>query len=151
MVYRFKSASYLSGVSAQAAGEQCERLAIEGRLTAKELVNENRPEDAPLHKAFEWRDDIAAEQWREQQARHIMASLVLVREDAEPVRAFFNIVREEAEYRHIESILQSADETEALLKTALRELCAFQKKYAMLRELAGVFAETEKLLEESRL
>ena len=39
----------------------------------------------------------------------------------------------------LKSILESANDTENLLKTAFSELVAFQKKYFMLKELAGVF------------
>ena len=138
MVYSFKTGAHIRA-DAQAAGEMCERLAEEGRLTAKNLVEENRPEDAPLHGAFEWDNDEAAERWREHQARHIIGCLVVKPEKREPTRAFFNIVRSEPTYSHIESILQSANDTENLLRTAFSELSAFQKKYFMLKELAGVF------------
>lgn len=139
MVYQFKKSSYIKA-DAQVAGEMCERMAAEGRLTAKNLVDENRPEDAPLHTAFEWDDAVAAEAWRESQARHIINSLEVVTEDREPVRAYFNIVRAEPEYHHLETILQSADSTELLLKTALGELRAFERKYSQLAALAEVFA-----------
>lgn len=138
MVYSFKSGSHIKA-DAQAAGEMCEKLAAEGRLTARDLVEENRPESAPLHNEFEWNNDVAAESWREHQARHIIGCLVIKAEKKEPVRAFFNIQRSEPTYSHIESILQSKDETESLLRTALAELTAFERKYAMLKELAAVF------------
>ena len=145
MVYRFKASSYISGVDAQAAGEQCERLAGENRLTARELVKENRPESAPLHRAFEWRDEVAAENWREHQARHIIGALEVVREEAPPVRAFFNIVKAEPEYRHIDVILRSEEETERLLRTARGEFEAFRRKYGLLKKLAGLFAAYDQL------
>lgn len=138
MVYSFKSGSHIKA-DAQAAGEMCEKLAAEGRLTARDLVEENRPESAPLHNEFEWNNDAAADSWREHQARHIIGCLVIKAEKKEPVRAFFNIQRSEPTYSHIESILQSRDETESLLRTALLELTAFERKYAMLKELARVF------------
>lgn len=138
MVYSFKSGSHIKA-DAQAAGEMCEKLAAEGRLTARDLVEENRPESAPLHNEFEWNNDVAAESWREHQARHIIGCLVIKAEKKEPVRAFFNIQRSEPTYSHIESILQSRDEAESLLRTALAELTAFERKYAMLKELTAVF------------
>ena len=144
MVYKFKEGSYIKA-SAQVAGEMCEKLAEEGRLTASELVEENRPEDAPLHNAFEWDDTAAAENWREHQARHIIASIVVVEEKREPVRAFFNIQRADPQYRHIDTIMKSADDTEMLLKKALAELMAFQRKYAALEELAKVFLAIEEV------
>lgn len=148
MVYKFKSGSFIKA-DAQVAGEMCERLAGEGRLTAKELVNENRPKSAPLHGAFEWRNNVAAELYREQQARHIMNCLLIVKEDAEPVRALFNIERSEAEYKHIDAILANEDDTRKLLDTALRELTWFREKYAQLSELAAVFAAIDNIKEES--
>lgn len=142
--YVFKDCSFIKA-DAQAAGEQCERLAAEGRLTAKGLVDENRPADAPLHNAFEWRDDVAGELYRQHQARHIMNSLMIVREDAEPVRVLLNIERKSAEYKHIETILQSEDDTRKMLDMALRELQWFEKKYRQLSELAAVFEAIEKV------
>ena len=142
--YIFKAASYIKA-DAQAAGEQCERLAEEGRLTAKELVNENRPKNAPLHGAFEWNDKIAGELYRENQARHIMNSLLIVREDAEPVRVLLNIERKSPEYKHIDAILQSEDDTRKMLDMALEELTWFERKYRQLKELAGVFDAIDKL------
>lgn len=142
MVYAFKQGAQIKA-NPQIAGEMCERLAEEGRLTARDLVEENRPETAPLHSAFEWNDDIAAENWREQQARHIIACLITRDEKKEPVRCFFNIVRSEPTYRHIDSILQSVDDTQRLLQTALSELQAFERKYSKLQELAQVFEAIE--------
>ena len=144
MVYAFKTGSFIKA-DAQAAGEMCEKLAAEGRLTAKNLVDENRPEEAPLHNEFEWDNDLAADKWREQQARHIIGSLIVKAEQREPVRAFFNITRNEPNYNHIETILESTDNTEKLLKTALNELIAFKKKYEMLEQLSKVFDAIEEV------
>ena len=55
MVYKWKDAARIKS-DAQTAGEICEKLEKNGGLTAKRLVDESRPEDAPLHKEFEWND-----------------------------------------------------------------------------------------------
>lgn len=146
MVYSFKTGAHIRA-DAQAAGEMCERLAEEGRLTAKNLVEENRPENAPLHGAFEWDNDEAAERWREHQARHIIGCLIVKAEKKEPVRAFFTIERSDPNYNHIESILESRDATESLLRTALAELEAFKRKYSVLTELAAVFQAIDNIKE----
>ena len=139
MVYQLKPGSRIKSAAA-VVGAECERLEREGRLTAKELVNENRPEDAPLHKEFEWRDDVAGELWREHQARNIINSVIVVGdEQQEPVRAFFNIEVSEPTYHSIETIMQSTDRRAALLKSALRELETFRTKYETLSELSRVF------------
>lgn len=148
MVYKFRKGSYIKA-DAQAAGEMCEQLEARGKLTAEELLNANRAEDAPLHDSFEWDDSVAAESWRMQQARHIINSLEIVTENREPVRAFFSIIRSEPNYRHIDTILQRQDDTEALLKMALSELQAFQKKYSQLVELAAVFSAIDSIAKRS--
>lgn len=147
MVYKFKSGSHIKA-DPQIAGELLERLEAENNLTAKALVDANRDEDAPLHNEFEWNDSVAAEAYRETQARHIINCIEIVKEETEPVRAFFNITRGEPVYRHIDAILREKDTREALLKTALAELIAFKRKYKNLVELAKVIAaidEAEKI------
>lgn len=138
MVYQWKFGSRISA-DPQAAGEMCKRLETEGRLTAKNLLEENRPEDAPLHNAFEWNDGIAAEKWREQQARHIIHSLVVCKEKTEPVRGFFHIERSENTYHSVETICQSKGMTEQLFQTAIRELTSVQKKYSSIKQLQKVW------------
>lgn len=133
-------------VDADTAGAVCEELRENGRLTAANLVEVSRPEDAPLHKAFEWRDDVAAEKWREQQARTIIGNLkVFVEGSAEPVKAYFNLVYTEPEYKSIETILRNEDETAVLLRNALRDMNLFREKYGKLKALANVIAAMDQL------
>lgn len=136
--YRWKQYCCIKA-DADAAGEMLDALERENKLTAKNLVDANREEGTPLHDEFEWDDAVAAESYREEQARHIIRSLTVVVDEQDPVRAYFNIVHNEPEYHHIETILRSPDSTDALLKTALGELLAFERKYSQLTQLAGVF------------
>lgn len=141
MIYKVKSGARLK-VSAQVAGEECERLESEGRLTPQALVDESRPEDAPLHGCFEWDDTVAAEKWRQAQAAYIIRSVeVTVEESVEPVRAFVATITDESrEYRSVGYVLRRADSREALLDSARRDLLAFRRKYQTLHELADVIA-----------
>ena len=143
MVYKFKTGARIK-TDAQITGAELERLEAEGNLTAKALVDASRPENAPLHKEFEWDDSKAAESYREQQARHIINSIEIVREEKEPMRAFFNIQRSEPQYHHVMAIMREPDSRQALLETAFAELNACKRKYKGLKELANVFAELEK-------
>ena len=54
MIYQWKAGAVVKA-SAEDAGAQCEALSRAGKLTPAALVDLNRPEDAPLHNAFEWR------------------------------------------------------------------------------------------------
>lgn len=149
MQYRWKSGAR-APVPAQVAGEVCERLSAEGRLTPRELVDESRDEGAPLHKAFEWDDAKAADAYRMSQASYIIRSVELVREDvSEPVRAFVSVcVTDDGArcYQSIEPTLREAATREAVLEEARRELDAFKRKYRGLEELAAVIAAIEQAL-----
>ena len=68
-VFRIDDAEQDLGVDAQTAGSELDRIRRrDGTLRPDVVVDEARPKDAPLHPAFEWRDPVAAEQWREHQA-----------------------------------------------------------------------------------
>lgn len=143
MVYQWKKASYIKA-DANVAGQMCEQLEQTVGLTAKSLLDANRPKEAPLHGEFEWDDSKAAEQYREQQARHIINCLCVKPEksDQEPVRAFFTI--SQPSYESISVILQSAEKHSSLLDLALKELNAFKAKYNTLTQLEPVFEAIDK-------
>ncbi|MBQ1535083.1 MAG: hypothetical protein IIZ62_00415 [Ruminococcus sp.] len=147
MVYEWKKASYIK-TDANVAGQMCEALESSVGLSAQTLLDANRNEDAPLHNEFEWDNEKAAESYRLHQARHIINCLCIKAEEApnkEPVRAFFKIENRDSEYKSLDVILQSEDSYNALLRTALAELRALEKKYSDLKELASVFDEVKKL------
>ena len=147
MIYKFKSGTRLK-VSAQAAGELCAELEAQGKLTPHEVVEASRPEDAPLHDAFEWNDAIAAERYRETQAGYIIRSVeVVVEGTGKPTRAFVSltVTENEREYREISHVLSIKSDRERLLLEARRELAVFKRKYEVLEELADVFAAIDRL------
>lgn len=148
MIYKWKAGAQIRA-DANIAGAMCARLADEGRLTARALLDENRPASAPLHDAFEWDDTAAAELYREGQARQIIRCLCVVHEQAEPTRAFFNIERTAPNYNKIETILQSEDDAEKLRRTVLGELNAIRKKYQTINAFAEIWAAIDHAIEES--
>ena len=147
MVFQWKQGARIKA-DAQQAGILCSKLETEGRLTAKALLDESRAEGSPLHDEFEWNDGIAAEKYRENQARHIINCLVTVHESASPTRSCFNIECKTAEYRSVTAIMQNSESRDQLLSLALRELDAFKQKFSSLSELAAVFAAIEEIQEK---
>lgn len=146
MVYQWKPGSRFK-VDANTAGAVCEQLEAAGNLSAKSLLDASRPEDAPLHSEFEWNDSIAAEKFREGQARNIINHLV-VRLDEKPdtpVRGFFQITQQEPRYTNVNAILTHRDLRAELIQQALEEMAAFQRKYGTLTELAMIFEATAKV------
>jgi len=92
--YQFREGSRITAVSAQTIGDELSRIQQEDRaVTPTAVVNAARPDDAPLHPAFEWDDVIAAEAHREHQARTLIRSVTVIRDEKrEPV------------YTHVQSI-----------------------------------------------
>lgn len=149
--YKWKTGARIK-IDPQVAGDVCDALEKEGRLTPAELVSVSRDEDAPLHGAFEWRDEIAAEKYRETQAGHIIRSLeVKLTGSSEPVRAYFPVAISGGgrQYTSTEIILQDATSRDTLLKNALAELRAFKRKYKILEELSAVFEAIEQAGEQA--
>ncbi len=149
MEYSWKL-SGLYPVSAQVAGEELERIyQARGEMTAPTIVDESRPEIAPLHPCFEWDDPVAAEKWREHQARKIVNCIVVktetMKHEAVQVRAFVNANKS---YHPLEVVLQSKDMTAEMIKDALADMEAFQTKYRVLSQLSPVLEIMEKTTNE---
>lgn len=139
-------------VKAQAAGEYLEQLEQKhGEITLKIVLDASRAENALLHPCFEWNDGVAAEKYREVQARFLIRNLVVSveRDDSPPqvVRAYVNVSSEidAGSYIAVKTAMQNDDMKNQVLKNALNELNAFQKKYANLQELSEVFSAIDAL------
>jgi hypothetical protein len=118
-----------------------------GELTPPVIVDEARPEDAPLHDYFEWDDDVAAERHREAQARRLIRRFKIVyrhTKDGQPIRVreFVSIERPEADGRRgyvpTEQAVVDPVVLAALLRECQREAAAFRIKYQHLTEYASI-------------
>lgn len=138
----------LYSVPAQVAGELFEKLeASDTGLTPQAVVDASRPEDAPLHNEFEWRDDVAAEKYRCEQARK-MINVVIVksvdRDEEEETgkrvydRAFVSTPDGIGSYHSLHTTLNNEVWKAHLLMSAKREMEQFIAKYRQIEELAGV-------------
>lgn len=150
--FKWKNGS--PGVNAEIAGVELERIreSNEGVLRPRDVVEESRPEAAPLHPAFEWNDERAAELYREDQARRVIRSLVVVTVDpkteqtqSQPV--YLHVApaedRQQQQYLRADEIMQSQSLKSQVLADAIRQLAAWRKRYEHLSELAGVIASVD--------
>jgi predicted SPOUT superfamily RNA methylase MTH1 len=137
----------------------------EGKLTPEAVVEDARPEDSVLHEDFEWRDDVAAERYREGQARKMIGSVRILRVDSRPpVRAYVNVrvieqkplkfedvVRKpepEADdaqaqegvrcYMPMQEVLQKPALYDQMMADARRDAQTYRQKYSTLEELAPI-------------
>jgi hypothetical protein len=99
----------------------------DGEVRASVLVDEARPEDSPAHPAFEWRDDVAAEEYRLYQARHIIRRVQVIHDDkpSQLVHVPVSVSSErtkEGSYKPVEVIIETPDEFELALNAAVQRL-----------------------------
>jgi len=145
MVYKSK---WGMAVSAENVVQELNRIAEKngGILDPQEVVNESRPEDAPLHSLFEWDDAIAAEQYRVVQARFIIRNITVEEDDEPTVRQFVHV---DGGYVATRKALDDVDMAEALLKQAKADMNAFIAKYRALKSLHGLISNMENILHET--
>ena len=123
-------------VSAKSVYEELETLGDE--YTPRDVVELARNENTALHRCFEWDDTIAAEKYREVQARQVLRMLVFVDEEKDektPIRVIQAKPDERLVYTPTRLIMQDKTEYEKLLERAMAELQAFKEKYQCLKEL----------------
>ena len=156
--YQWKKAGRIR-VKPEIAARELERIRKKhGTLQPEDVVEEASRDGHPLHDCFTWDDTEAARQHRLEQARHLIRVLVIVRADDdsdEPltVRAYAHIVDEsededEDSTRHYISMTEGLSDDimrARILADALKELKAFRKKFADLREFAALFAEIDRI------
>lgn len=148
------------------AGRELERIAKRDQeVVPITLIEESKPEGAPLHDAFEWDDTEAAERYREDQAKRLIRALkvVYVRNDTEeplpPVRAYVSVLdepgfemygrnkppsahdplRAKRHYRPIAKVMSDADLRDQYRRQAFSILCSWRDRYQDIDDFARIF------------
>jgi RNA-binding protein YhbY len=138
ITYNFRRGAEIDGIDPQTAGEELARITEHhGNLTAVVVVNEARPDDAPLHPVFEWDDAVAAELHRQLQADTLIKAVQVVRTMDEPDEPVFVKVRSARNYQPVEQVAQRLDLYEEAFRDACKRLGEAQ---AALEQLVAVAA-----------
>ena len=130
-------------VSAQVVGDLIDELSSKGtEVTPELLVELSRDPSSPTHDEFEWDDSVAAEKYRTEQARLLIAHIRVVKEDEQEdeykVRAFVSAPGRNSVYVPLQSALSNDEYREHLLKQAKADSEIFLAKYRRLEELAEI-------------
>lgn len=149
--YAWKSGWSPSDLDPQDAGEELARIRQErGKITAEIVVEESRPQDAPLHDTiFHVGAKKAAELYYEERARSIIRAVVLVREDPDeyPVRAFqFVLKDDEGSYVPSEEIALDDELKEQIRKNLIRKLSQLRRELEGWEDFAGIAHEIDQAL-----
>lgn len=113
-----------------------------GKLTPKLVLDTARDPEHPLHSHFEWRDDVAAEKYRLDQARELIRSVRVVYKAAGETeaqtlgRAFHAVRDDDAEYRYEPAEVVAGDPL--LSKLVMADM---EREWRTLRRRYQQFAE----------
>lgn len=139
MVYKFREGSRFRGDAAAVAAE-LERIRTErGALRSDAVVDEATPQDAPLHPFFEWDDAVAAREQRLEQARRLVRSIEIVRDDRPPVSMYVHYSAPEAGdggYEPLSVVVSQPDRYLSALAEARKDLAAAQRRVTELLAVA---------------
>ena len=123
----------------------------DGVLRPEAVVEYAKNKKTELYKEFTWDNNAAGHQWRLQQARALIKTIVTIipnREDKEvQVKTYFHFDEPENGYISMTRILSDDELKDRMLISAKRELDSFRKKYSTLSELTEVFLVIDHVLD----
>ena len=147
--------SHFSDKDAQVIGPILNKLANENKSTSNDIVLEAKKKRSPIHSFFEWDNDIAANEYRLEQARLMARSIVVKIQTADgekDIRAFhpIQVVRDNKKsYLSIEIIKSNPEYAEQVIVEAKRQLRTWKDRYNIYREtlneLEPVFEVLDKI------
>jgi hypothetical protein len=127
----------------KAVGEHLDMLRqkFKGELTPQRVLDDARHDNSPLHSFFEWSDSAAANQYRLQQARGLIRSVVAVyvggNKQEIRQRAYIHISTPSPHYREAIHALSQTETRKLVLDRAMNELNAWRARYKDLEEFAS--------------
>lgn len=126
-----------------------------GSITPELVLEHAKPKDSPLHAFFQWDNTKAAEQYRLVQARQLIRRIKVeyITEETKTVtvRAYHCVMPETDDeqtgrgvYVPVEAAM--SDYRSQLLDQCKRDMDAFKRKYAALKEVSKVIDAMDELL-----
>lgn len=144
MVFKFRDGSRFKG-DANAVGAKLNEIRTKrGQLTAPDVVDEARSSRSILHQYFQWDDKEAAEQYRLDQARHLVASIVIVQADGGDVRPVRSFVSVDTGYEPLEVVMSDAGMRQQALNAVHDAIRSLKDKLAAFEEFADVIAALDR-------
>jgi hypothetical protein len=144
MVYDWKPGARVNA-DAEKVGKELESIGEE--VTPAMVVKKAKSKKTELHKCFEWDDEKAAQQYRITQARHILATLVIIPDQSEEgaprqiVRRYENVTcGENRAYVPIEHVLKKEEWREELFSEIRIGIEELERKIEAIKEFDEVFA-----------
>jgi len=124
-----------------------EIYARDGEVKASVLVDEARPEESPAHPAFEWRDDVAAEEYRLIQGRQLIKRVTVIENEREVqlvhVASVDHSNSREGKYKSVDVVVETPNEFELAFSEAVQRLRSARKAVEVLESAARKMESTD--------
>jgi hypothetical protein len=141
----------------QKIGEALAKIkqATNGRCNSKTILDAARDSKNYLHRFFEWRDSVAAEKYRQEQARELVACIDIVenegRKNEKRLPAFVSLVDKGGRgYHTVQDVLDSAHLQDLALRQAENDLAAYEKRLAQFADICSAIRRARELISEQR-
>lgn len=141
MIYKPAPGTFLPKLDYQAVGERLTELQDGEGFTPAMVVEDAKPETSPMHPAFTWDVQKAAQKCWEEEAGYLIRHIVAVDDDGKEGPSFVSVQRDgrPQAYESTQSAMEDATIRKQVLDGALAELKAWQRRYHRLKELADIF------------
>ena len=122
-------------------------------ITPRGLWELARAKDHPLHGEFEWDDTIAADAYRDEQARHLLRLRISVVHEERIIDAPICVRSPEAEsgdssYTRTTRIASDADRSRQVLQEELRRAMAAVERARLVAAALGLLTECDALISQ---
>jgi len=142
MIYKFRKNSFVKGgLDAQEIGEALEAIRIRfGRLETERVLSQASNPRSILHAAFEWDDEVAANQHRLDEARTLVRSVeIIITQGEEPEPAFVHVRESDGGgyYQSTRIAVKNKSEWDAVYADAVAALNIADRNLSRLLQIAG--------------
>lgn len=139
----YRASGHISDETAREVGSYLDAKYGGAVIPAEVFVSDASSPDSPLHKHLEWDGRKAAREYRLQQARNVMNSILIVVSDAgggeTRTRAYHKVRYGDAEgYIRQQEVWSDAILQKQVIDRALNELIGWETRYAQYEEFAQV-------------
>lgn len=138
---------------AEKIGKELKTLGTE--LTTANIVEKARDDTTELYKCFEWNDKEAAVEYRKEQARHLLRSLIIIPEDelesdepAQIIRAYESVKTEDGHaFVPIKQILSNEDWRKEVFGAIQKSIDELIRKLEVYQNMSGIEHKVIKIKE----
>ncbi len=119
----------------------------QGELTPEAIVEAGKRKSSPMHKLFQWDNELAGHQYRLQQARTIINNIeITVIKDNKPYNIdAYEIVKSETGREYKSFDVMTFDEAEQVRETTIKSIDYLQKKLEVYENFADIIIDLQNI------